>query len=250
MSGSSEASAESPRRLGSYTTARVARGRVERLERHAGRLRRDAARLGLPLPERVEIERVFLEAAEQAFGGGQGIVRVDWSHLPGEAPELIAITRPLGDRGDRWRAATSKAIHPGPGSRANTKAVDVEAYDQGRAEVHEGHYDEVLLFDANGLLVEGCHSNLLVVTESGDVLTPDLALGGVEGIGLSIVRESHPEIGAARLRRADLDTLRELMSVNVVRGVVPIVELDGRPVGQGEPGPWAQRLGAPLERPR
>ena len=256
MSQSNEASAESPRRLGSYTTARVTRGRVERVERHAGRLRRDAARLGLPQPERVEIERVFLEAAEQAFGRGQGIVRVEWSHLPGEPPELTVITRPLGDRGDRWRAATSEAIHPGPGERANTKHVDVEAYDRGRAEVHQGHVDEVLLFDESGLLVEGCHSNLLVVTGSGDVMTPDLALGGVEGLGLSIVRENHPEIGSARLRRADLDAARELMSVNAIRGVVPIVELDGRRVGhgngegEGAPGPWARKLGAPLERPR
>ena len=250
MSGSNEASAESPRRLGSYTTARVTRGRVERLERHAGRLRRDAARLGLPLPARVEVERVFLEAAERAFGRGEGIVRVEWSRLPGETPELTALTRPLGDRGDRWRAARSKAIHPGPGLRANTKSIDVEAYDTGRAEVHEGRYDEVLLFDASGLLVEGCHSNFLVVTEAGDVVTPDLALGGVEGLGLTIVREDHPEIGSARLRPEDLEVARELMSVNVVRGVVPIVELDGRPVGGGKPGPWAQRLGAALQRPR
>lgn len=250
MSQSNEASAEAPRRLGSYTTARVTRGRVERLERHAGRLRRDAARLGLPMPTRVEIERVFRETAAQAFGRGQGIVRVEWSHLPGEGPELIAITRPLGDRGDRWRAARSKAVHPGLEFRANTKYVDVEAYDLGRAEVHEGRFDEVLLFDEGGLLVEGCHSNFLVVTEAGDVVTPDLALGGVEGLGLSIVRESHPEIGFAKLRTEDLDTARELMSVNAVRGVVPIVELDGQLVGRGEPGPWAHKLDAPLQRPR
>ena len=128
--------------------------------------------------------------------------------------------------------------------------MDVQAYDLGRAEVHEGRYDEVLLFDEDGLLVEGCHSNFLVVTEAGDVVTPDLALGGVEGLGLSIVRENHPEIGFARLRAEDLDSARELMSVNAVRGVVPIVELDDRAIGDGEPGPWAARLGAGLARPR
>ena len=35
---------------------------------------------------------------------------------------------------------------------------------------------------------------------------------------------------------------QELMSVNSVRGVVPIVELDGRPVADGQPGPWSRRL--------
>jgi branched-subunit amino acid aminotransferase/4-amino-4-deoxychorismate lyase len=33
-----------------------------------------------------------------------------------------------------------------------------------------------------------------------------------------------------------------------VRGAVPIVRLDGRPVGAGSPGPWAARLAAALDR--
>ena len=32
------------------------------------------------------------------------------------------------------------------------------------------------------------------------------------------------------------------MAVNVVRGVVPITELDGKPICGGEPGVWGQRL--------
>ena len=34
------------------------------------------------------------------------------------------------------------------------------------------------------------------------------------------------------------------MSVNAVRGVVPIIAIDGRPVGDGAPGPRAEALGA------
>jgi branched-subunit amino acid aminotransferase/4-amino-4-deoxychorismate lyase len=32
------------------------------------------------------------------------------------------------------------------------------------------------------------------------------------------------------------------MATNGVRGVVSIVELDGEKIGNGEPGPWANRL--------
>lgn len=73
-------------------------------------------------------------------------------------------------------------------------------------------------------------------------MTPDLALGAVEGLGLDVVLESRPEIGVARLSPDDVARARELISVNVVRGVVPIVELDGRPIADGQPGPWAARL--------
>ncbi len=244
-SESTEASGEAPRRLGSYTTARVTNGRVERVERHARRLHRDAARLGLPLPTRAEIERVLQDAAAQAFGRGSGIVRVEWSRLlTGGEPELIPASRPLGSVPSQWRAVVSQAIHPGPELRANTKFVDVSAYDVGRAEIRDAAFDEVLLFDGDGLLVEGAHSNFLVVTEDGRVVTPDLALGAVEGLGLTIVLESHPEIAFARLRQEDLEGVRELMSVNAVRGVVPITLLDGKPVATGQPGPWSERLGA------
>lgn len=249
-SRSGEAPGQEPRRLGSYTTARVTAGRVERVERHAGRLRRDAGRLGLPLPSRIEIERAFLEAAAKAFGRGDGIVRVEWSKLPGGEPELISVTRPLGDVPNRWRARTSETVHPGPEARRNTKYVDVEAYDLGRAEVRESGIDEVLLFDRDGFLVEGAHSNFLVVTQDERLVTPDPVLGAVEGLGLSIVLENRPEVAFARLRREDLVVARELMSVNGVRGLVPIIELDGIAMATDLPDGWSKRLAAPFTETR
>lgn len=120
--------------------------------------------------------------------------------------------------------------------------MNVAAYDLARAEVDESNLDEVLLFDANGLLVEGGRSNFILVTESGQLVTPDLALGAVEGLGLTVLLENRPEIGMARLTRADVASARELMSINVVRGVVPVVELAGRPIAEGRPGSWALRL--------
>ncbi len=229
-------------RIGSYTTARVSGGRVERVERHAGRLRRDAARLGLPAPGRLEIEALLLETARQAFGRGDGIVRIEWSCELGASPSLVASHRALGDESKRWRARVSKITHPGPEARRNTKSVDVDAFDRARGSARTQGVDEVLLFDADGLLVEGSHANLLLVDDAGILLTPDLSLGAVEGLGLSLVRERQPELRDVKLTIEGVRAARELMAVNAVRGVVPIIELDGKPVSGGEPGAWAQRL--------
>lgn len=230
-------------RFGSYTTARVTSGRVERAERHATRLRRDAARLGLPQPAQLEIEALLVDAAGSAFGSGDGILRIEWSGASEDAlPELFAVPRALGPEPDVWRAAVSGATHPGPEQRRNTKHVNVPAYDLARAEISQSKFDEVLLFDANGLLVEGGRSNFILVKESGQLVTPDLTLGAVEGLGLTVVLENRPEIGMARLTQDDVASAEELMSVNVVRGVVPIVELAGRPIADGRPGAWARRL--------
>jgi len=201
-------------------------------------------RLELPPPDRPTIEARLVESARQEFGSGDGILRIEWSR-PGEAhakPELIVVPRAVGPEPSHWRAADSAAVHPGPGDRHNTKFVDVSAYDQAREEVRGSDLDEMLIYDAEGHLVEGGRSNFLVVTESGRIVTPDLALGAVEGLGLTIVRENRPEISFARLTRADVAAARELMSVNVVRGVVPILERNGQPVGDGRAGPWSKRL--------
>jgi branched-subunit amino acid aminotransferase/4-amino-4-deoxychorismate lyase len=219
------------------------------VERHAARLRRDAARLGLPQPETIEIESLLLESARSTFGTGDGVVRVEWSRSLDSEPELRAIPRPLGPEPECWTAAVSGAVHPGPERRRNTKHVDVTAYDQAREEVRASGLDEMLLYDAEGRLVEGSRSNFLVVTESGRLVTPDPALGGVEGLGLTIVLENRPEIAFAALTQDDVAGARELISINIVRGVVPIVQLSGGPVAGGKVGPWANRL-RHLFRPR
>ena len=196
----------------------------------------------MPPPGRIEIESLLLGTARSAFGTGDGILRIEWSRTNDAPPELLAIPRALGPEPDFWLAAVSKHTHPGPELRRNTKHVNVTAYDLARAEVHESKLDEVLLFDANGLLVEGGRSNFILVTESGRLVTPDPSLGAVEGLGLTIVRESRPEIDLARLTQDDVACARELMSINMVRGVIPIIELAGRPVADGQAGPRALRL--------
>lgn len=190
----------------------------------------------------MEIESLFVDTARTAFGSGDGILRIEWSRADAAPPELLAVPRALGKGSRSWIAAVSNTTHPGPGQRRNTKHVDVPAYDLAREEVKESNLDEVLLVDANGMLVEGGRSNFIVVTDAGRLWTPNPSLGAVEGLGLAIVLENRPEIGFDTLSVDTIASARELISVNVVRGIVPIVELDGRPVADGEPGPWALRL--------
>jgi branched-subunit amino acid aminotransferase/4-amino-4-deoxychorismate lyase len=220
----------------------VTGGRVERAERHVARLRRDAERLGLAPPDALDVEALFIESAHSAFANGDGVLRIEWSRTEEGAPRLEATPRALGAEPSTWRAGICEATHPGPEQRFNSKYVDVSAYDIARKQVAESQLDEMLLFDAAGLLVEGGRSNLIIVTESGMPVTPDLALGPVEGLGLAIVRENRPEVAFARLTEAEVRAARELMAVNAVRGVVPITEFDGARIADGQPGAWAAKL--------
>ncbi len=85
---------------------------------------------------------------------------------------------------------------------------------------------------------------MIVALDDGRIVTPALSLGGVEGLGLETVRHGRSDIVEDGITREQVAGARELMGVNAVRGVVPIVTLDGKPVGQGRPGPRARALGA------
>lgn len=250
-------------RVGVYTTVRVCEGRPLRLAQHAARLARDAERLGLPQPDRLEIEAQALAAVGERLGPGSGVLRIEWSQpeAPGGAAgaglrgaeraraasafALLATIRPLGPEPRTWRAATAKTQHPGPEDRNNTKAIDVPAWDAARAEREAAGVDEMLLFDRAGRLVEGSRTNLIVVGGDGGIRTPARRLGPVEGLGLEIVRAS---LGPETLRESDtigpaaLRDAAELIAVNAVRGAVAIVELDGSPIAEGREGAIALRL--------
>jgi branched-subunit amino acid aminotransferase/4-amino-4-deoxychorismate lyase len=236
------------RSTGCYTTARVSAGRIERLERHAGRLRRDAERLSLPLPDRRAIESLALAVVRAELGRGDGVLRIEWG-TEGEAkPALRATTRPLGPDPRTWRVTSATTVHPGPVDRHDLKVLGVKplgvpAYDEARGERARVGVDEVLLFDASGRLVEGSRSNLIVVSRDGLIRTPARSLGAVEGLGLEIVRAFAPEIReSTEIGRNDVTAAAELIATNGVRGAVAIVELDHAPIGDGRPGPFAIRL--------
>jgi branched-subunit amino acid aminotransferase/4-amino-4-deoxychorismate lyase len=102
--------------------------------------------------------------------------------------------------------------------------------------------DDALLFDHADHLVETSRCNLVVVAKDGAPATPDDALGAVTGIALQVVLEQTPEIARCKIVRGELQNAREIIALNSVRGARPIIRLDGEPVGDGAPGPWAARL--------
>ena len=109
--------------------------------------------------------------------------------------------------------------------------------------------DETLLFDAAGRLVEGGRSNVMIVREDGRILTPERALGAVEGIGLEIVEERFEalEFGAISVEMAR--AAPEIIAVNAVRGACPITLLDGKPIGTGQAGPVHAEVARLFEAP-
>ena len=108
---------------------------------------------------------------------------------------------------------------------------------------HEG-FDEIVLLDSAGYVAEAPTSNIFVVAGDGLATPPE------HKVLHGITRASIIELAAARgipcalrdLRVEDLHGAAEVFLSATSAGVWPIVSIDGRPVGDGGPGPVSLQL--------
>ncbi len=232
---------------GCYTTVSIQAGRPRFAARHARRLAQGAAELGLPPLEEAAVLRALAELAKAAFEGGDGIIRLEASRDGDGRLHLIGVPRALGEGGSEWSALLAPFLHSGPEPRAGLKLTSRLRLALAAELAREAGADEALLLDAEDCLVEGSRSNIVVVSKRGEARTPPLARGAVAGVARAVLLEREPGLAEADVARAEVLAAAEIIAVNAVRGALPITRLEGRPVGDGKPGPWAARLDVALE---
>jgi branched-chain amino acid aminotransferase len=228
------ASSQTPN--GVYTVFPIFEGwRVVRLDRHLERLYRSAELLGEPLIVSEVWLRATLRRAVESVGLETQRVRLT---IPLDAPDTAYISvepytppdESLYDEG--VRVVTVGLQRPLPRAK-NSQFISAR-----RAllrslppDIHEG-----LLCSREGEILEGTSSNFYAVL-GGELRTADE--GVLEGVARSILLDVAPEVLPVRLEpvRVDaLDAVSEAMITSASRGVIPIVEIDGRPLGDGRPG--------------
>jgi branched-subunit amino acid aminotransferase/4-amino-4-deoxychorismate lyase len=179
-----------------------------------------------------------------AFDDGPGVVRVQASVDDNGEIQLLGTPRPLGEDPDEWSAIRASEVHDG-GDPGGPKRVGRPMLARAANAAHSAGVTEALLFDAAGNLVEGARTNIVVVTESGDFLTPPLSCGAVAGIAREIALEQIADLRENEIHSDALRSAREIIALNAVRGARPIVQLDGTRVGLGK-GLGLDRLVAAL----
>jgi branched-chain amino acid aminotransferase len=122
------------------------------------------------------------------------------------------------------------------GNYVNSQLAKVEAIQHG--------YDEALLLDVEGYVVEASGENLFIV-ENGRIVTPPIgsALGGITRDTLiRIALDDGIEVKEDRLVRDRLYTADEVFLTGTAAEVTPVREVDRRQVGSGGRGPIVERL--------
>ena len=104
---------------------------------------------------------------------------------------------------------------------------------------------EALMLNHKGEVAECTGDNVFVV-RSGVLLTPPPDAGILEGITrnavMELARSSGIDCREAALTRHDLYTADECFLTGTAAEVIPVVDIDGRTIGPGTPGPITKRL--------
>ena len=101
-----------------------------------------------------------------------------------------------------------------------------------------------ILLDDRGFLAEGNGQNVFVVTD-GAIRTPTdyAALQGVSrGMAIDLTRQLDIPLVEEDLQPYDLYTADEAFWTTTSMCVMPMTQVDRRPIGDGKPGPMSQRL--------
>jgi branched-chain amino acid aminotransferase len=100
--------------------------------------------------------------------------------------------------------------------------------------------------------VAECTGDNVFVVRSGKLLTPPPDAGILEGITRNAVMELAHAAGIdcheATLTRHDIYTADECFLTGTAAEVIPVVDLDGRTIGTGTPGPVTARLTADFHK--
>lgn len=131
----------------------------------------------------------------------------------------------------RWHRCDLKTLNLLPNVLAKQKAVDAGCV-------------ECIMF-RDGVLSEGAASNIFVV-KNGAILAPVKDHRVLPGVTYDVVLELADANGLAfevrDISEAEVRGADELWLTSSSREVQAIVELDGRPVGSGKPGPGYRRM--------
>lgn len=245
-----------------FEALRTYGGRPFALDRHLERLAQSAARVFIELP--VSLDQIRREVLSAIVGAGnpESYVRLTVTRGVGEAlgldpglsrhPLRVVIVTPLvSPPAETYRDGVAVVTHrtervtdhsAAAGAKVGNYLSAVLALRQARL----ANAAEALIVDGRGRVVEGATSNVFAVLDDGTLTTPPEGDGILLGITRETVLSVASQLGIpTRLQSLPLETVKKAAEVFVsssIRELLPVVSVDGAPIGNGQPGPTTLRL--------
>ena len=245
---------------GVYEVACAFDGRYFEAEAHFRRLAHSLDGLHLPAPDLDvlrEAAETLLERNHLTVGGARLYIQItrgvaDRSHTFPETPPtptVYASVAPYVPPQHLWRTGVRAILIPDiRWARCDIKSLALTPNVLASQRAKEaGAYDAIQVRD--GAVTEGSHTSVAAVF-AGVLYTHPLTQHILGGVTRDVVLGLCRELGIPTVERPILEEALcradEVMFLGTSTGVMPVVEIDRRRVGDGAPGPLTLRLQAAL----
>ncbi len=245
---------------GVFEGIRIYNGRVFKLTEHLTRLYESARSILLTMPLIMqEMEQATLQtvAANGLRDGyirlvvtrGVGSLGLNPYQCPKASVIIIAGTIKLYPEkvyGEGLTLITCATRRPSPAALSpQVKSLNYLNNIMAKIEAIQGGAEEGVMLNEQGYVAECTGDNLFIV-KGGEVFTPPISAGALDGITRRVAIDLLKEMGVvcqeASLTRHDIFTADECFLTGTAAEVIAAVELDRRSIGDGKPGLLTQKL--------
>ncbi len=238
-----------------YEYVATYQGRLFRLEDHMKRLSRSMAALSFPPVSVEDIGEAIVKthrASEIERAGiylqiSRGVGRRDHPFPPDPSAQVIMTVRRLKDKPEeyrqngigvitvtdfRWGRCDVKTVQLLPNVLCKQQALDAGVFD-------------AVFVSKDGVVREATSSNVAIV-RGETLVTHPLTERILAGITRQVLLDAAPQLGLAVEERfftvEEMTAADEALLTGTTTEVLPVVAVDGKPVGSGKVGPVSRKL--------
>ena len=246
---------------GVYEVCEIWDGMIVDERLHLDRLERSLREMAIEMPVARNALKVILREviARNRVGDGlvylqitRGVAKRDHVFPPAGTPPALVVTaratsRAAGDKlaeegvsvitmpDNRWERVDIKSVSLLPNAIARQKAKEAGA-------------KEAWLIDADGFVTEGAATTAWIVTKDGTLVTRPDGTGILPGItrrtAAAVAKQQDLAVEERKFTADEALAAREAFMTAASTVVMPIVEIDGKPIANGQPGSIATALRA------
>lgn len=250
---------------GVYEVCEVRNGRLIDERRHMERLQRSLSELRIARPMSLPALSIVLHEVVRRNGVRNGIVYLQVTRgvakrdhafpLPGTRPAIVVTASRIDPAKTERYAAEGIAVVTLPDNRwerVDIKSISLLPNVLAKQVAREQGAREAWFVGADGTVTEGSSSNAWIVTSGNEVLTRKADHAILKGITrtvlLDVLKAHDLKLVERPFTVAEAIAAREAFITSASQTVMPVVRIDGKPVGNGAPGLIATALRADFSR--
>lgn len=229
--------------------------------RHLKRLARSLDELGIDEPLSFSAWQRVIQETIRRNRVKNGIVYLQVSRGAGPRnflfsgvetpPTVVCLARPTSRASQDKSAAAGIAVQSVPDmrwGRCDIKTVMLLPASLAKEQAKQSGAQEAWFIGPDGNVREGGSSNAWIITKEGELVTPQATNAILRGITRTTLIDLIEREGLTLVERGftidEAKNAREAFITSATNLVMPVVKIDGQPVGNGNPGSTATSLRA------